>query len=484
MNQLNNNLLEYSKKTTQTPNSKSYKPILPMLLGGISFAVCFVVSQESLLQYEFSNLFLLPLFTGILLFIQSVFTSKVHGMSPIIIGGFYYLRNVIAPLILVLDGYKSKFMLIGYNDINSAIFIMSYETLAVFIAIILMCSGFKQLSKKKRYSGVVLGNFVYVAAIICGIGISFFSLFNSLELRNSFYSIFTSNFYEVGNDIIAGGSSKALYNGGKVLIDSLRLVVPATIIVHLRKRYDSSRKIVYLSVIIAVLQVFFMTDGNAYILILVIVQLILIHRLHPQFRRELFLMIAGFGAAAAFLMAVHRFLLSSSAYSSSLSLFVQSYFGGICDVAGIFRLTRSNLIEHFFVDFYSAVPFRGTLFGYSGNDILTVELFNSVNRAHSQILPTVAESYYFFGYLLSPLFSVIFVMIGITFEKKAKSQDHYLYYILDLLICFVACVCPVAYDMRIFVTYCLNKFLFMWIFIRLSKSTMSYIIESKNMEES
>ena len=132
-----------------------------------------------------------------------------------------------------------------------------------------------------------------------------------------------------------------------------------------------------------------------------------------------------------------------------------------------------------YIDFYASVPFRSTLFGYSGDDILTVSLYNMANSSHSQILPTVAESYYYFGIILAPLFSVMLTCISISFEQKAKQQDHYLYYILYTLICFVASLSIVAYDMRIFVTYALNKFLFMWIFIRLSKGVKLYIIKDR-----
>lgn len=466
---INNKSIYYGNRRLQS------NQVIPIIVGFITIIigiVCFILSANN---STFSSMGVLPLLTGFIILAQFKNVTLVNGISALVIGSLYYIRNVIGPLILVLDNYQSKFNSIGSSDVNNAVVIMCYETIAVCIAIAIEYKRTSKLYKKSRIE-LYTGDFAFRISLIIGVLIILYALLGSEQLRGMFYSVFTPNFYEVSNDIVSSGSGKILYNGGKVLIDSLRLVIPAVIIIDLRKRSGSTLIIVYISILIAFCQVLFMTDGNAYIFILVIVQLILIYRIHPGYRATIKRIMYIGAFVGIFLIATHRFLTADSAYKS-VSTFVQSYFGGICDVAGIFRLPRENPFTHMLIDFYSAVPFRSTLFGYSGNDVLTVKLYNAVNNAHSQILPTISESYYFFGVLLSPLLSVLFVIIGVRFEKKAKEQKHYLYYVLDILVCLIASMCPITYDMRIFLTNCLNSFIFMWVFIRLSKGCTKYIIE-------
>ena len=442
-------------------------PLVLILICTVSVFICAWGSNST-----YSRLFLLPLVTGILLVFQFATDKSQGNMSFLIIGITYFVRNVISPSILVLDNYQSKFLLINQSNINNAVLIMLWETFAVtiFIKILLQRTYIK---KKERY--IYVGSTIYKIALLIGILVSMYALIGSAELRSSFFSIFTSNFYDTV--IVSDGGSSALRNGGKVLIDALRLIFPITLIISIRRKYGQRAWTFLISFFISLLQVLFMTDGNMLIFLYVFVQLLLIYKIYPLFRSGLKKMMVILTIAGAFLMLSHRFLQADSAYSKSISVFMQSYLGGVCDVAGIFRLERSNLLSHMLIDLYSNVPFRRLLFGYAGNDLLTVNLYNAVNGAHAQILPTIAESYYFFGFLFSPILSMILVYIAWLFEQKAKSEDHYLYFSLYTLVYVIASISIVMYDMRIFIMDVLNIFIWMWIFIRLSKGVQMYVIE-------
>ena len=459
--------------------NKKKVALLVFVLALLSSIVC---NYAGITSGAYKHLYFLPLITGIIILFIGLLPNKIEGKAPIIICLVYCVRNIVGPFVLSIDDFQTKFNYLSASDIDNAIFLTIYETLAVAVYIFLF--AYRNDYKADEETGnLCYSNPVYFATLICGFLLSAFALVNSVELRNSFFSIFKTNFYEANNDVQSYGSGHVLFNGGKVLIDSLRFVIPSTLIIVLKNRLGSNRFIVFISIIIACLQAQFMTDGNAYILMLVVVQLALVYKLHPQYQKDIKQYILIIGIASVFLITTHRFLQEESAYRSSFSVFIQSYFGGITDVAGIFKVTREKTMLHMLTDFYSNVPFRSTLFGYSGDDILIVTIYNQENYCHAQILPTIAESYYYFGAILSPLFSIILVSIGIYYERKANNESHYLYYAFYCLISLVACIGSVAYDMRIFLLYALNKFLFMWIFIKLSDGIPLYMIQPHEKED-
>ncbi len=433
---------------------------------------------------SYKYLFSLPLATCVLSFWALISVPKFIGLTPWIMIGFIYLRNVIASYVLLLDSFQSKFGYLTQQDVNPALTIMIYETIVLYFVIVFYAKQMQSLAiSSARPIGVhrittPRSQVAYLLGLSVGICIAFYALISSQELRNSFFSIFTSNFYELEFSDISSSSTRGLYNGGKVLIDALRLVIPVTISIVLQKKFGTTKLVVWISIAMAGVQLLYMTSGNAYVMMLMSTQLILLYRLHPNARPLIQNAMIGLSVLFGLLMLLHRFLRPESAYNSSVSVFLQSYFGGVADVAGIFKLERNHVLAQMISDFYACVPFRSTLFGYKGASVLTAFFYNEVNGCHAQILPTIAECYYFLGWVLSPLFSTMLAIISFRLEILANRQNNWLYFTLFMLISMVAAMSIVAYDLRIFLFILLNKFLFMWLFICLSKNCIMYAMYS------
>ena len=444
------------------------------VIEGIASVIASLFCAIANYDDRFGWLFLLPLISFLVYMAYSVTVKKgeeyaYQNLLATVILFFYFIRNVFSPIILVLDNYTSKYRFINESDVRTAVLVLSYET--IIVALFLKFKIYRKLdssprSLRFRFGDISTAAFGFI--LLAGVGICAIALVRSADLREVFYSIFTSNFYEVGGGLVdktTMGGNRIWYTSGKMLINSVRLILPGTIITLLAKKKTLAR--LHLCMLIAGLQVFFMTDGNAYVIVLVLVQLVYIYLLFPSQDKIILTDFAIILALLIALIALHRFLNPMSAFSSSFSAFLQSYFPGVCGTAGGVKMIKNytgDKLPLFIEDFYSNVPFRSTLFGYSGDDLVLANVLNSINASGKMICPTVIECAFYFGYIFVPVYSCIFISVAFRYLRKLQHETNGLRFLMYLLIMVISAMTPVCYDMRIFIRYFTNFFFWMWIF--------------------
>lgn len=447
----------------------------------IAFAFCLCRANE-----QYSLLGFVPLATSISFFIFAV-SFKQTDISVIMISmitlGLYFIRNTMSSYILVIDNYGTKFGGLDKKSISTACILMIYETI-VTNSFIFYKSNHSILYGIKENSNSTKSNIrsekavVYFFVVSLSICIAIIALLKSSALRNSFYSIFLSDIsggFVDESDLSASGLVRILYTGGTYLINSLRLIVPVIIICYLSKRQNAISLIVCL--IVACSQVLFMTDSNMFIILIVSVQMLTIYKLYSNHRKIIAIFIAvAFGIILS-AMIVNRFMQKGSGYSNSTSMFFQSYFPGITEIAGGVRMVSGNemsRLDLLWEDIYCNVPFRSTLFGYKGGGVTLASYFNSYCQTHFQILPSITESSYYLSSLLSPVSSCVAVNLSFNYVGKMKTTRNILLYTLYSLIAIVCAFAPITFDLRIVLHYFTSYFILMYFYSRMSTGISAF----------
>ena len=106
-------------------------------------------------------------------------------------------------------------------------------------------------------------------------------------------------------------------------------------------------------------------------------------------------------------------------------------------VSGSFNLqaSTSEKFSFFIADFAKSIPFGNTLFKMQ-NIVYFQKFFCSTNNVYGMIPPTIGTGYFYFGFILSPIYSLVFSYISfIHGEKAINTEDSYkkiLYLIISL----------------------------------------------------
>lgn len=79
-------------------------------------------------------------------------------------------------------------------------------------------------------------------------------------------------------------------------------------------------------------------------------------------------------------------------------------------------------LQYFLYDFLKAIPFGNTLFAL--RETYSQIYFNLMNDTTGQIPTTIGSGYYYFGFLLSPIYSVVFARMAYKMGQKANQASN------------------------------------------------------------
>ena len=456
-------------------------------LLSLASLLIFVVLLTSEKNDTYEYIPLLPFISFLVFFIVSFSVKNHHNKDK---GGsilgclilfMYFIRNVISPYIFVNNNCESVFKNFSKSQFNQAIIIMIYEFIIVSFVVLYFIKKTRTEtiyinSKKRRVRLLRSSQNKYFGLCILCLFICIICLVFSAELRATYFSIFTSNFNDVDMvsiDSKSQGFYRIIYTGGKLLLNSFRFIFPVTIITLIARKKTFLR--VHICLIIAFCQVFFMTDGNAYILILMIIQLMYISKMFPDFSRLIIIYILIAFVFVIVLVFVNRF--SHTYYANSQSSFIQSYFSGVSNYASgvnMINNNNENKLALLFEDFYSCIPFRNTIFGYLGTGYRLADYYNDFSFTRAQIIPMGVESSYYFSYLLSPLLPTISIALSFgRLRKVIDPNNSGIEYAVNLLVVVVLAISPVMYDARILFQLFIQYFTIMFLFSFLSHNVES-----------
>ncbi|MBQ9796921.1 MAG: oligosaccharide repeat unit polymerase [Clostridia bacterium] len=447
----------------------------------------FIATAALLLDFNkphyYDVLFLMPLVFSLLSFVfyQIYFLIPSNlGVSLIVCLSFW--RMVITPLFMSLGDYS---VVLQYNlsaNTDKAVFLICYEMMAIFIALYVLC---RRSNKQKDGSVVLRGNAkiskIYVLLLIFILVILAFCISTTPELLEGYRTVFeiSEQFFvnhedayiveQYGKDFI----SKLSLVLGQYFMRAAVIIVPAFLIILLLRKQSVSPVAKILSFLMCLLPLFFIGGAIARSLIYCVELFLLRSYMTPSKRtnkRMAFLILV----AAVLVIIWWLFRLDVNGGVDNVFAYFSetfnSYFSGVNIVSGVFNMPNDFEIKlHYFIyDYIGSVPFGNTLFGLTGDRIQP--FFNAFNGTTGQIPTTIGMGYYYFGYLLAPLYSILFACIAFKASEKVQQCNTQtpVRYIRLLVMIFSFSMGIIMYNIEILFTNVFSLILPMYIMERIS----------------
>lgn len=457
-------------------DSKRFIYMIVLAVVSLTATIICAVNSYSL-PASFDNLVYLPLGNtfATLIFVAALVRGNFYLDMPVfVISTLFTMRNAVTPMVMSVTTCASRLGI--YPDsgmVNIGITVFLYETVAVYFFLFLIRNKPSNMRKWFVPSWrVPEGTFAIV--LTSGVLASILCFVLLPELRTQYYTIFTNDITHLIQQTTnyGGGIKRALSTSANMIIEATRLTLSSFLIFKLRA-YKECWYTYLACVSVILIQFFFMNDSNAYVIMIAFSLYMLVYKLFPRYGkvtlRYLVLIVITFFV----LIYINRF--SQDIYGQSASVFLQAYLPGLNNFATIEPLLDRSIWDAFsqiFIDLYGGVPFRSTLLGYQGGLDVLPTLWQKSADLLGQIMPNVAQSYYYFGPFLCPILSIVLCYIGVISFKKANMTLNPCLYTAFIYLCLYTCVSITMYDFYIFFKMFLSRFLFMYIFSCFCKEQM------------
>lgn len=407
---------------------------------------------------EYQYIYILPLFYSFInLVFGHIYTNINHNFPYFLVISVFYIRNSLAPFFLLLGDFINLFPYNDTTNINKAIALMCYEASFIFVFLRIQQKNNVRLNKTIQYTkssfrlNIILIILFFLDCII-------FSY--SSTVRSLYTSIFSTDNvqYITSSSLSTGSIDKILYVLFGFTFNITRLLLPISILVYFRKKVGDNFVIFSTAILLCFLQLFFIGEETLYILILEFVIIKTTIQIAPKQKNKIYLLgLISVSLIFATLFYVKANIITSDSSSfgfTAISIMLQAYFPGITNIAGIFNIQEFN-ISYLWNDLAYIIPFKSVFFGSLGDNLNAI--YTLENDARFQILPFIAQSYFYLNFL-SPILSCIAIKIAIHYYKKTVNCSIWSYSI-NLLITIYFSVAPVFYNISIIGLFYISCFI-------------------------
>lgn len=450
-----------------------------------SIMVTILIAMDDTRPSYYKFLPLLPLchviIIGICLFINGNIFEEWDTLIAISV---YSIRNLITPFIMFFGEYYGSFLQLNNSNVFNAIVLMLYETF--FVLIFLTIYGNNKKARLYNSNSIRKGEILYKQSKVFTVIIDclvFFCLAVYI-LMPTIRKAYTSLFYSTGLRVtLLKNSDVSGASGQRSVFTLFQVVFPiAYTFLCVRLLYYINKKIIInkglrliLNVLCIMIPGLFMDGGDGNTIIFISALLLTALFIDGRLRGGLVkIAIIGGGSIVlyVFIQAMtSTFIFKRVTIGQNLSNMFQAYFPGVCNMAGLFNMKSYNKFQQLFFDFYSTIPFRNTLFGLSGIET-TPNLYTIDNNALSHIMPCIAHSYYYLGFL-GPVIPCLFFKKAIDiYNKMQTTRDPYKYVTYCLLFLYLV-LTPIMYNSVIFLRHFFATFLPMLILCSLNRNSNS-----------
>ena len=498
MEELQNNVanINIAKQYRRIFNRKGYvaASVADILLMGISFmATIYIACNLNKMPYYYNLLWLLPLMFGICMFISHKIIKEAWQNFPVLlIGALFFIRMVCSPFLFAYAGVREGITLNVEENTWKAILLICYECIAVFVALNICCRKYwkrrclcfytdsqhiKEIASNKITRKFTKGDKRMLGFLILCVGILVvFYVINPhfMDVYRTILDVTDANFATIEYTLVVAQYTttvidKFIIVTANYMLLVLRILIPAVVIYWSRKLRHK-----YIGLVIALcaaISPLFMIDGaiarSIYTLIMLFYELIYLYSPKNQKIKVLFVFFVG--ACVIMVYWIIRYVVNAEnaslqGFFYSFSGTVDVYFSGLNVVSGAFNLPNSLDFrwESFVADVFGAIPYSGTLLGISENT-----LFNDINMVYGYIPSTIGMSYYYFGWLLSPLASIIFALIAFSSGQKYDLSKRPLKKVCYLFLGFYSALGIIMYSIEITLGAYIQTMLIMFIIERL-----------------
>ncbi|RSK33697.1 oligosaccharide repeat unit polymerase [Bhargavaea beijingensis] len=406
--------------------------------------------------YYYKLLPLLPFVFGLInLFFLMLYRNILSNIALTLVIGLYYIRFVIVPLIMMMGNYSSFLKFNISSNINYGIVLMVYELIIVYVVMYYSERKHKKANRKihVKFEGKKLPS-LFRPILMCLLFFCIIILIAIPESRQLYSSLFTS-LNKTSVDIVSidsfaerGGLKRALLTLYGLTMEVIRLLIPAYIIIFIRKKIGNKITGIMLSIPIVLAQFLLVSNTHARSIICAVILILLLAKLYPDWSKKLYKISFLFGLL--FVLIYFTTKINSPISNSSntgleyASEIANAYFSGPDNIAATFNVESDEQIKTLIYTLVSAIPFNGTIFGLSGNNYSA--LYNNFNMAEFQIGPLISESYYYLGAIFAPIISAVIVVLAIKYGNKAKYETNIWKYIAYIYLVIILAASLVMYN--------------------------------------
>lgn len=429
--------------------------IIVLMVLSISCVCAFLIVDDVTCPEYYNRLWLLPLISGLIISgLLVVYSDVIKDIRATFIVALFGLRNIITPLIMRYGDYCGIVPVKSSESVNYAIALMLFETVIVLIYSVQKSyrsndkdriekdQGFVTYSQNSTEKFLLFG-LVCASAILLIINPRFLS---------DYVSLFSSK--NIRLTTIGLNNQGVLYTLFTVIFPISYMFLCSYIIGTINKGYRKIWKSI-LSIFVMLIPFLFMNNSDLLNVICVVCIAMLSIKTGALRKRTV---VIGLGLALFIIVVYIQNSITSLSVEAqnrnmlqNLSASMQAYMPGVCNVAGTYNIDTSvSKITSIFYDFYMALPFRSTLFGFLGinNDYRAVVLFCTSNGVNSQIIPSIGQLYYYFS-VFAPFIECIFIKFAFNaFEKMKYAMNDFEYLTYGLLFIYMA-ITPIMYNFTI-----------------------------------
>lgn len=379
------------------------------------------------------------------------------NISKLVIVSLFFVRMVILPFLYLENINMQLFEGRGSVEthFSKACFLMVYEYFVV--QLVLYFYEHKRAGKKWSFKRIASnidiskGLVAVLAIYVLGIAV-FFPQYS--ENFKTIFQLIDADFgvASLGVEYNVGSLGRILKTLFSMSVQLFRILFPALLMKQMYDRNSESKACTWVFVFSCVLQFMFLTSTFAEAIVSCLVLVLFYIKLYPERRNKTFLFLGVSTLGMLILYFVVRYFVNTTVglYSkdngamSYAAQIINAYFAGVDNVAAIFNIPSGHEKESFCAGILGAIPFNSTLFGDRGNKLQYY--YNFYNNSYGQIPPTIGTGYYYFGTILSPVITGMFVILSMRYFKKAENMKVSLRYVATIFCSVVFALGTVMYS--------------------------------------
>lgn len=408
------------------------------------FAICSLVLTcwLKITTCNVHYLYLLPItyFLAIVIMrpsLKTIFSSFTCSVFHIIIFG----RYLIVPILWASQRNYNGFVVVG-ADYDSATWLMSYELLALSVFYRFMI---KQEARNDSFKEVKISNIIFLFILLW-----IFIFFTNADYRDSLFTFSVQNREDLG---LADGSlkDKIVHDGIYNVFKGVGFLSLFLYIIFCLNKMKNRTIRFCLTLLLCITYTLRTGIGMSSVsrwnmIIGLIVGCIILMNFFQEKSKAIKKGTIFFVVIAIVMGSVLKLFVTQSTEKSigeTMSFYLRAetfdeYFAGIGPVANGLRVNdvkqNEKSVERMFVDCFNTVPFFTKMIG--ADKIKPTEpLYHDVTWPQL-IMPNITMSLFQFGWLLSPIYSILLFWLALFFERKYNTSDDLLVKLITIIIVF------------------------------------------------
>lgn len=403
-----------------------------------------------LFRDELNLIILLPYAYLLGLMMISVKTKEwSKSLVKTLIISLYGFRMAIYPFLCIINNSMDQFN--QYSTFEEAIFLQIYEYFLIIVFFMFVKSEKITKTDLNFTEDMKFTNIIRKVMIILFIIAGIIIIIYPQILKAYRPLFFTSSEEEIQwrrTSITVKATMPAIiYHLGLWLINLTRIMLIYFLIMSIKyfkvkKEKNNSYVKISLSMLLAILPTIITTDDRAGGFFATFVLLLLIAHIYKERRKVIIrLSVLTLIVIAIFIMVVIPTIKQkNSMKENDYDKRVNAYFSGTVNIAAGLNMTTVESFKYIKGDIFRYIPM---VVAFYTDNPQSNDLFNQVLGEdaiyNSQIMPTIIQGYFYFGYILSPIFSILLAWMALKSEKKANlAEDTFGYFIYTYMSIFFA----------------------------------------------